>query len=207
MKKQTITLSDGGCLELFEGYLTEQHAQQAYQLLSAECAWRQDKIKLFGKEHLIPRQQCFQGESELSYRYSNLILQTEHWHPWVQQIQQQLLLQMGLSFNAVLLNFYRNGQDSMGWHSDDEPELGRNPIIASLSLGQERRFVLRHRFDKQHPKQEVLLQSGSLLIMKGTTQHYWQHSVPRTKKPLNPRINLTFRHIHQTTSDTAEPLV
>lgn len=98
-------------------------------------------------------------------------------------------------FNCVLLNLYRDGNDSMGWHSDDEPELGPDPVIASLSLGQPRRFVLRHRQDRQQPKIELLLDDGSLLLMRGSTQHHWQHALPRTRLACEPRLNLTFRCI------------
>jgi alkylated DNA repair dioxygenase AlkB len=97
-------------------------------------------------------------------------------------------------FNSVLLNLYRDGNDSMGWHSDDEPELGQNPVIGSLSLGGKRRFRLRHRSEK-NLKHQLELTSGSFLLMQGTTQHYWQHHIPKTKRPVPPRINLTFRLI------------
>jgi alkylated DNA repair dioxygenase AlkB len=101
----------------------------------------------------------------------------------------------GVTFNSVLLNFYRNGRDAMGWHSDDEPELGMNPVIASVNLGATRRFMLRYKTDHQF-KYELELQHGSLLIMRGALQHFWQHQVPKTNRPLPSRINLTFRVIN-----------
>ncbi len=158
--------------------------------------WRQDIVSVFGKEHPIPRLQCFQGEPSLHYRYSNLLLTTEPWHPLIFQLKQRIEAVSGAMFNAVLINYYRDGADRMGWHSDDEPELGKNPCIASLSLGCKRRFLLKHRMNKQL-KLTYELGDGSLFIMAGQTQHFWQHSVPASKRIHTPRINLTFRYIYK----------
>ena len=113
----------------------------------------------------------------------------------LQSIKNKIEKVSGSKFNSVLLNYYRDGKDSMGWHSDDEPELGKNPVIASLSFGQKRVFHLRHRFDKEIPKVKLNLDHGSLLIMAGETQHFWQHQIPKTARKIEGRINLTFRWI------------
>ncbi|WP_432470645.1 alpha-ketoglutarate-dependent dioxygenase AlkB family protein [Amphritea sp. HPY] len=190
--KQQIKISDGELI-LIPDFLPEQESDSLYQQLQQEIHWRQDDIFLFGRQVKIPRMQAFQGEPGIQYRYSGLSMKTEPWHPRVLAIKQRLENLSGSHFNSVLLNYYRNGRDSMGWHSDDEPELGSNPVIASLSLGDTRRFLLRHRYDKSIPQQELLLNNGSVLIMAGKLQHNWQHSVPKTAKAMQGRINLTFR--------------
>lgn len=189
----TIDMQDGELI-YDANFLSSSDADNLLHRLTEEVDWRQDRIRLFGKEHPIPRLQCFQGDPGISYLYSNLKLDTESWHPALKQLKNDLVEPCGTMFNAVLLNLYRNGQDSMGWHSDDEPELGQNPTIASISLGESRRFLLRRK-DDHKIKREIVLEHGSLLIMRGTLQHFWQHSVPRTQKPRQPRINLTFRHV------------
>lgn len=196
---RTTTLPQG---ELFldPHFLSHEEAEQLYLTLEQQLNWRQDQIKLFGKTVNIPRLQCFQGDPGISYRYSGLNLMSAPWHPVIKSLKQQIETLSKHRFNSVLINQYRNGQDSMGWHSDDEPELGENPVIASLSIGQPRRFLLRHRFDKKISQQELLLNSGSLLIMSGQLQHYWHHSVPKTSRPSEGRINLTFRLTY--TADT-----
>lgn len=190
--KQLIKISDGE-LSLIPDFLSEQESDSLYQQLQQETHWRQDDIFLFGRQVKIPRMQAFQGAPGIQYRYSGLSMETEPWHPRVLAIKQRLENLSGSHFNSVLLNYYRNGRDSMGWHSDDEPELGSSPVIASLSLGDTRRFLLRHRFDKSIPQQELLLNNGSVLIMAGKLQHNWQHSIPKTAKAMQGRINLTFR--------------
>lgn len=189
----TIDLLDGE-LVYNTNFLSSSEADNLLHTLTEDVNWRQDRIRLFGKEHLIPRLQCFQGDPGISYLYSSLKLDAEFWHPLLDQLKNNLVEPCGTTFNAVLLNLYRNGQDSMGWHSDDEPELGQNPTIASISLGEERRFLLRRK-DNHKIKREIVLEHGSLLVMRGTLQHFWQHSVPRTQKPREPRINLTFRRV------------
>ncbi|MFY0482368.1 alpha-ketoglutarate-dependent dioxygenase AlkB family protein [Flavobacterium sp. PLA-1-15] len=156
--------------------------------------WQQDEIKVYGKMHQQPRLTALYGNDGKSYSYSNI---TMHPHPWnilLQKIKFKVEEIVEANFSTVLLNLYRDGKDSNGWHADDEKELGQNPIIASLSFGAERYFHLRHKSDN-NLKQKILLQNGSLLIMKGTTQHHWLHQIPKTAKPIEPRINLTFRII------------
>lgn len=193
MSLEQITLADGS-LAYDPAFLSPDEAEPLLQQLSEQLSWRQDRIRLFGKEHAIPRLQLFMGEPGIRYRYSNLTLETVPWHPAVKQLKELIEAESGFPFNAVLLNLYRNGQDSMGWHSDDEPEQGQNPVIASVSLGETRRFLLRRK-DNHKTRYEIALPNGSLLLMAGALQHFWQHSVPRTQKPRQPRINLTFRHV------------
>ncbi|MEM7039732.1 MAG: alpha-ketoglutarate-dependent dioxygenase AlkB [Bacteroidota bacterium] len=162
--------------------------------LIAETPWRQDKIRLFGKEHLVPRLVAWHGDPAAVYTYSNIRMAPEPWSPTLQAIRQACEAAAQTHFNSVLLNRYRHGQDSMGWHADDEPELGENPIIASVSFGQARPFHLRHRDDKSL-KHKLLLTHGSLLIMAGSTQHHWQHHIPKSRRPMEERLNLTFRWI------------
>lgn len=188
---------DDGELTYLPGFLNGHEATELLIQLSADIAWRQEQITLYGKTVNTPRLQAFQGAPGLCYRYSRLSLTSTPWHPAIAALLPTLTQYSAAPFNCVLLNLYRHGNDAMGWHSDNEPELGPNPVIASLSLGQSRRFLLRHKQFPQQKKKELTLNHGDLLIMSGSTQHHWQHSVPRTRKPLAPRINLTFRHIIQ----------
>ncbi len=162
--------------------------------LTRTIQWRQDWITIYGRSLPQPRLTAWYGDSGKSYRYSGITMHPVSWTPMLLALKAKVDAVAGVSFNSVLLNLYRDGNDSMGWHSDDEPELGLNPTIGSLSLGGTRRFLLRHRFQKEL-KHQLELTSGSLLIMQGTTQHYWQHQIPKTNRPIPPRINLTFRVI------------
>lgn len=165
--------------------------------LNETLNWRQDEIRMFGRWCKIPRLQAWYGSADAHYRYSGLALQPEPFTPELAMLREHLSQHCQQDFNAVLANLYRHGKDSMGWHSDDEKELGPNPVIASLSFGEPRRFQFRHR---QNPaqKHEITLTHGSLLIMTGSTQHHWHHGIPKQAKAQNPRINLTFRRIQPT---------
>ena len=156
--------------------------------------WQQDSITVFGKTHPQPRLTALYGNTDKAYTYSNLTMEPHPWNPLLQKIKNQIASVCDTNFTSVLLNLYRNGKDSNGWHADNEKELGTNPVIASISLGAERAFHLQQNCDKNR-KHKMILQHGSLLIMKGATQHYWKHQIPKTAKPINPRINLTFRWI------------
>ncbi|OLP18035.1 alpha-ketoglutarate-dependent dioxygenase AlkB [Leptolyngbya sp. 'hensonii'] len=156
--------------------------------------WRQDWITIYGRSMPQPRLTAWVGDAGKSYTYSRITMQPAPWTPLLLKLKATVEAVSGVSFNSVLLNLYRDGNDSMGWHSDDEPELGLNPVIASLSLGGTRRFRLRHRREKGL-RHQLELTSGSLLLMQGSAQHDWQHQVPKTKRPVAPRINLTFRVI------------
>jgi alkylated DNA repair dioxygenase AlkB len=156
--------------------------------------WRQDPITVFGKTHLQPRLTSLHAHTLDSYSYSGIVMTPQPMTQTLQCIENRIYQLCDESFTTVLLNLYRDGKDSNGWHADDEVELGKNPVIASLSLGAPRFFHLRHN---QDPKQryKLLLEHGSLLLMGGETQHHWKHQVAKTAKKVGPRINLTFRKI------------
>ncbi|HNC76938.1 MAG TPA: alpha-ketoglutarate-dependent dioxygenase AlkB, partial [Pseudomonadales bacterium] len=166
-----------------------------FEQLNSAIPWRQDEITLFGKRHRLPRLQAWYGDPGASYRYSGLLLQPTPWQPLLNEIRRQVETLTGLRFNSALANLYRDGNDAMGWHSDDEAELGVDPAIASVSFGASRRFLLRHRRRKDPPRIEILLTDGSLLLMAGPLQTHWHHALPRSRGVSEPRINLTFRLI------------
>lgn len=182
-------------LILYPFCFPKQESDVIFQTLLTEVEWRQDKIKLYGKETNIPRLTAWYGDLGRSYTYSNITMNPIPWTPVLFSIKNRVEEIVKISFNSVLINLYRYGKDGVAWHSDDEPELGKNPIIASVSFGGERKFQLRHRFNKALEKVAFNLTHGSLLIMKGKTQEYWQHQIPKTAKPVMARINLTFRTI------------
>lgn len=165
------------------------------QTLWQDLPWQQKAIRLFGREVMQPRLICWQSDPEVIYTYSGLTLHPAAWHPGLERLRLRLNAEWGLDFNSVLVNAYRDGQDSMGWHADDEPELGPEPAIASISLGAARTF--RWREKRGHHSAGVVLQSGSLLLLTGPFQQRYQHSVPKTSRESGLRINLTFRKILQ----------
>lgn len=163
--------------------------------LTNTIAWRHEPIKLFGKEIMQPRLTAWHGDPTACYSYSGIALDPQPWTPALQQLREQVQIAAQTRFNSVLLNLYRTGQDSMGWHADNEPELGPAPTIASVSLGATRRFRLRPRDPHfvSHAPVSLDLTNGSLLLMRGSTQQHWLHAVPKTARPTAPRLNLTFR--------------
>jgi alkylated DNA repair dioxygenase AlkB len=175
-------------------FFTSDVASELYLDLLREIPWQQDNIKVFGKEFAQPRLTALFGNDGKPYYYSNITMQPNPWNLLLQKIKFHVESVAGINFTTVLLNYYRDGQDSNGWHSDNEKELGLNPTIASVSLGSERLFQLKHNTEPSL-RQNILLEHGSLLIMKGTTQHFWKHQIPKTNKPVGGRINLTFRVI------------
>ncbi|EEY99674.1 alkylated DNA repair protein [Vibrio sp. RC586] len=190
-QKGEVALVDG-LLYWFPQFLSHHQANHSFEQLQAELNWQQKSIRLFGKCVLQPRLIAWYGE--LGYRYSGLQLSPEPFPPLLAKLRTECEQVAQTTFNSVLANLYRDGQDSMGWHQDNEPELGHHPIIASLSLGESRRFILRHYND--HDRKVVCeLGHGDLLIMAGTTQHHWQHAIPKTRQTKQARINLTFRQI------------
>ena len=158
-------------------------------------SWRQQEIKIYGKKYLQPRLSAWYGNE--AYSYSGIFLKPEPWTGVLLELKHRVESIIGHQFNSVLLNYYRDQNDSMGMHSDDESELGKAPVIASLSLGEERSFLLRHKYRKDIKTIKLLLSSGSLLVMKGDTQSYWKHGIAKTRKPCGPRVNLTFRNIRR----------
>lgn len=193
MKAEAIDLPDAS-LVFIPHFLPKNLADDYFAKLLDQIPWKQEKIKLFGKEHLQPRLSAFFGTEDLSYSYSGITLEVEHFSPELLSIKNRVEEISKTDFNSCLANLYRDGNDSMGWHSDDEKELGKNPVIASVSFGAERIFHLKHKQDPAQ-KQKIMLPHGSLLIMKEKTQHFWKHQLPKTRKIKEPRLNLTFRNI------------
>jgi len=163
--------------------------------LITEIPWWQESITLFGNTHLQPRLICWMGDPGCTYAYSGKRHEPELWHPLVRALRSKTEAMTGAHFNSVLLNYYRDGQDSMGYHADDEPELGKHPIIASLSFGAQRIMHFRNRHDRSITTQKITLTDGSLLVMRGACQAHWKHAIPKTRKAIGPRVNLTFRKI------------
>ncbi|WP_144893121.1 alpha-ketoglutarate-dependent dioxygenase AlkB family protein [Flavobacterium tiangeerense] len=169
-------------------------ANEIFLSLVQDIPWQQDDIRVFGKVHPQPRLTALYGNEGKPYSYSNITMLPHPWNPLLQKLKKQVEAAADTIFTTVLLNQYRDGKDSNGWHADNEKELGINPIIASLSFGAIRNFQMKHNHLKDQ-KLNLLLEHGSLLIMKGSTQHFWKHQIPKTAKPVEPRINLTFRVI------------
>lgn len=181
-------------IKYFKNFLSKEEAEHYFQRLMENLDWQQYSIKIFGKNVPQPRLTALYAESPISYTYSGLTL---HPHPFpteLKALQEKLELVTNAKFTHCLANLYRDGQDSMGLHADDEKELGKKPVIASLSFGETRKFRLKHKYDK-NLKFDLDLVSGSLLLMQGATQHFWKHELPKTARSIGPRINLTFRKI------------
>ena len=177
-----------------EQWIADGDATALFAELRASLHWQQQPIRMFGRMVMQPRLTAWYGDPGAAYTYSGLKHEPLQWTDELNALRQKLETETGSRFNSVLCNCYRSGTDSMGWHSDNEPELGSDPVIASVSLGQPRRFLLRHK-NNHLQKHTLLLGHGSLLLMHGETQQNWQHSLPRTAAHCNERINLTFRHI------------
>jgi alkylated DNA repair dioxygenase AlkB len=175
-------------------WLAPRDADALLAALHATVAWEVHRIRLFGREHPAPRLSCWIGDAGASYRYSGSRFEPHPWPAVLQPVRERLRRELGIDFNSVLANRYRDGRDAMGWHSDDEAELGPAPVVASVSLGATRRFVLGHR---REPARKLALElpHGSLLVMAGATQRGYRHALPRTARPVGERINLTFRRI------------
>ena len=186
-----IIIADGR-LRYWTGAFDQPESDRLLLELRQGIEWQQEEILIFGRRRRVPRLVAWHGDPLASYTYSGTRHEPRPWTGALLEIRARIEALTGVTFNSVLLNLYRDGQDSMGWHSDDEPELGRDPQIASVSLGATRRFRLQHR----RRKSEVLnldLGHGSLLLMAGETQHHWRHCVPKTAVQVGERINLTFR--------------
>jgi alkylated DNA repair dioxygenase AlkB len=174
-------------------FLLQNEADAILKRLTKHIKWKQENIQMFGKDIAIPRLTAWYGDQDMNYNYSGINNDPNPWTSELQGLKAKVEQATNATFNSVLLNRYRNGNDSVSWHADNEPELGLNPIIASVNLGATRVFKLRHSITKDVIKLD--LTHGSLLVMGGELQHYWQHAVPKTKKVLDTRINLTFRLI------------
>ena len=192
-EKITFDIPDAE-IEYYPNFFDSIRAIEVLERLKEEIPWQQDSITVFGKTHPQPRLTALFGNEGKSYSYSNIVMKPHKWNPLLMAIKNEVEEVCNAHFSTVLLNYYRDGKDSNGWHADNERELGRNPVIASVSFGAERNFHLQHNTIKEQ-KLKIVLEHGSLLIMKGVTQHFWKHQIPKTAKPIGPRINLTFRII------------
>lgn len=174
-------------------FFTKSESDNYFKVLKNKILWKQESMNMYGKKVLFPRLTAWYGDSDRPYSFSGITLKPNPWNEELIQIKRKVEFIANTKFNSVLLNKYRNGNDSISWHTDAEPELGNNPIIASVNFGETRKFQLRHNETKE--KIEIELSHGSILIMQGELQHFWKHQVPKTRKPVGERINLTFRKI------------
>lgn len=193
---ETIPMIDAE-VQFINAFYSKSLSKEYRNILLAEILWRQETITISGRKHLQPRLTAWYGDPGCRYSYSGIALDPNAWTPTLRQIKQDIEAATGHCFNSVLLNLYRDERDSMGWHSDAEAELGSSPVIASLSLGETRTFKLKHKIKKEQKQISLELTDGSLLVMAGSTQKFWLHSVDKERKTKDARINLTFRNIVQ----------
>lgn len=175
-------------------FLDQHQHDRLWAALLDTTMWRQETIKLYGREGPVPRLTAWYGDPGTVYAYSSITMQPEPWSPALREVKALVEQEAGVAFNSVLCNLYRHGRDSVAWHSDDESELGPRPVIASVSLGASRLFQLRHK-ERPDQRRQIELPGGSLLLMRGPTQRHWRHQVPKTSRVVGPRINLTFRAV------------
>jgi alkylated DNA repair dioxygenase AlkB len=192
-ENRSLSLPDAD-ITYFPNFLHQQEAEVYFDVLKKNVPWLQDQITIFGKTHPQPRLTALYGNNGKPYTYSNIKMRPHNFTKELLELKEKIRAVTKADFTTCLLNLYRDGRDSNGWHADNERELGPNPVIASISLGQERYFHLKHRVLKGE-RHKLLLEHGSLLLMQGSTQHHWLHQIPKTAKPLKERINLTFRTI------------
>lgn len=190
-KKRETLIDHDGIVEYYPQFFDA--SEELFQKMITEVKFSQNTIKMWGKELPLPRLESWFGEK--AYTYSGLTLKPNPWTPSIFLMKEQIEKNFSQHFNSCLVNLYRTGEDYVGPHADDEKELGAEPFIASVSLGASRKFVMKHRHEKDR-QCEILLSAGDLLVMKGAFQHFWVHSLPKMKKEMNPRINLTFRTIY-----------
>lgn len=187
-------LPDGGEVLYFGKIFDKQQSQNYLHKLLKNIQWEQDKVVVFGKQIVVNRKVAWYGNGGQNYTYSGTTKVATKWIKELLEIKKAIESYTQVEFNSCLLNLYENGSQGMGWHSDSEKELGKNTTIASVSFGAGREFRFRHKKDKKI-KTSVILESGSLLMMKGETQQNWLHQIPKSSKILEPRVNLTFRTI------------
>ncbi len=178
----------------YPGFFSHNESARLFTILANQIEWRHESIKMFGKEIMQPRFAAWYGDKGMAYKYSGVTMEPLDWTPELLMIKDRIETETGHQFNSALLNYYRDGNDSMGWHRDNEKSLGINPVIGSVSFGSPRTFLLKHAVDKL-PNVKIILGHGSLLKMKGATQHHWLHSIPKEPKIGDGRINITFRTI------------
>jgi alkylated DNA repair dioxygenase AlkB len=193
VKKITNLLPYEGVANYYGKILTNIESKEYFKTLLETIEWKNDEVVIFGKHIITQRKVAWYGDSTFSYTYSNVTKQASIWTNELSELKLKIEELSETKYNSCLLNLYHNGNEGMGWHSDDEKSLGKNNIIASLSLGAERKFSFKHKNTKETTS--IILENGSLLIMKDATQANWLHSLPKTTKISDPRINLTFRTI------------
>ncbi len=192
--KSENLLPHHGEVYLFENFFSEKEASMFLQKLQSTIQWKQEPIKMFGKLLMQPRLTAWYGDVDKSYTYSGITMKPMDWTKELLMIKQKIEVVSNVRFTSALLNLYRDGQDSMGWHRDNEKELGVNPTIGSVSFGESRLFKLRDHASKETVK-NVELTHGSYLLMQGETQHFWEHQIPKRVKKMQTRINITFRKL------------
>ena len=193
IKKEAITGYEDLEIDLYQDKRLEEKKDLWFKSCLHDLNWETGFIKIFGKTHQIPRLQAWYADNEVEYTYSGKKLQRHNWNNLLLEIKEKIENITSFKFNSVLANLYRDGNDSMGLHSDNEKELGKKPVIASLSLGETREIYFKHKNKKLNL---IIPQaSGQLIVMHGKTQEYWKHEIKKTKKIKKPRINLTFRNI------------
>ena len=204
MSKHNNSFTDGSISDFgkpqilyVKDFLETSYASRLIDSLKENVEWHQPRIFIYGRWVQSPRLASWYGDKGAVYRYSNMTNEPLPWIDELLELRRMVVQACGNRFNSVLANYYRSGSDSMGWHSDDERELGPDPLIASVSLGGDRRFLLRHRQDRHAAKHEVTLEHGSLLVMDRGVQSEWQHAIPKTQRKVLPRINLTFRNVEK----------
>ncbi len=199
--EQEIDLEGLGSLKYFQSWLRRTEADSYFDTLNEDIAWTQPEINVYGKTHVIPRLQAWYGDQDAEMAYSGLRFRPQPWLPILSQLRQRIELKTGARYNSVLLNLYRDGLDSVGWHADDECELGHNPIIASLSLGHSRIFSLKPKSrvlpNGAMKRRDITLNHGDLLVMGAKTQSYWHHALLKDNASTGQRLNLTFRYVHK----------
>lgn len=193
-KENLIICSENLSLDYFPFFFSKDKADYYFHTLLRSIDWQEETILILGKRITVPRLVSWYGDEKTIYHYSGVKHDPKKWTEVLLEIKTCLQMRLGVEFNSVLANLYRNGQDSMGWHADNEPELGEKPVIASVSFGVVRKFCLRHK--KQKTAFTIPLRHGSVLLMHGETQHYWKHALPKMKRVDEPRINLTFRSVY-----------
>ncbi|HEX8517895.1 MAG TPA: alpha-ketoglutarate-dependent dioxygenase AlkB [Bacteroidia bacterium] len=179
-------------ITLYNGFFSKEESDIFFNKLLNDIEWRQDKMTFYEKVYDLPRLTAWYGDIGSSYTYSNIPMNPKPWTNELLKIKERIEKISNTSFTSVLINLYRKGSDSVSWHSDDEKELGINPVIGSVSFGESRTFQLKHKHLAE-AKANILLTHGSFLLMQGATQHYWKHQIPKSAKVLRQRINLTFR--------------
>ena len=194
-KNSSLIKADNLSVKYIENFFDFDQSQLYMKYLTNDIKWKREKIRMWGREIVTKKRIAWYADEGKSYTYSGSTFHPDQWNELLLEIKKQVEQYIKFQFNSVLLNEYPNGKVGMGWHSDDERELGTDPIIASLSFGANRDFIFKHKTDKSFENIKIHLKSGSLLLMLGSTQHHWKHSLPKRLKVREPRINLTFRKI------------